>query len=90
MNLWTQGQNQAIGWGPITEGEGANSFGKMLAGTEAFHSCMAKQAYEKVCMKKASSATDKARVARLTTFYKSSNFNLKRLFINASIECLED
>jgi hypothetical protein len=89
-NLWTQGHNQAIGWGSIKEGEGANSFGRMLASTEAFHSCMAKQAYEKVCMKKASSAIDKARVSRLTTFYKNSNFNLKRLFINASIECLED
>ncbi len=89
-NLWNQGQNAALGWGSLAEGEGAKSLGTMLANTEAFHSCMAKQAYEKVCMKKAVAKVDKDRIARLTTFYKSSNFNMKRLFINASIECLED
>jgi hypothetical protein len=51
---------------------------------------MAKQAYEKVCMKKASANEDIARVARLTAAYKNSNFNMKSLFINAAIECLED
>jgi hypothetical protein len=89
-NLWNQGHNASLGWGSLAEGEGVKSFGTMLANTEAFHSCMAKQAYEKVCMKKAVSKIDKDRVTRLTAFYKSSNFNMKRLFINASIECLED
>jgi hypothetical protein len=91
INYWRVGQNAALGWSrDVTEGIGATSFGRMLADTEAFHSCMAKQAYEKVCMKKASANEDIARVARLTAAYKNSNFNMKSLFINAAIECLED
>jgi hypothetical protein len=89
-NLWLQGQNATLGWGGTVEGEGARSLGEMFANTEAFHSCMAKQAYEKVCMKSASSSTDKSRVKELTASYKSSNFNMKSLFINASLTCLED
>jgi hypothetical protein len=89
-NLWTQGHNSSLGWGSITEGEGVQSLGRLLAYTEAFHSCMAKQAYETVCMKRVATSLDKSRVQRLTASYKSSNYNLKRLFINASLECLED
>ncbi len=91
INYWRVGQNAALGWSrDVTEGIGATSFGRMLADTEAFHSCMAKQAYEKVCMKKASANEDIARITRLTAAYKNSNFNMKSLFINAAIECLED
>lgn len=90
INLWTVGQNSALKWGATTAGEGAQSLGKMLAETEAFHSCMTLQVYEKVCFKKASAEQDKARVAKLTTAYKASNFNMKKLFVNASIECMGD
>lgn len=90
INLWTQGQNSKLGWGSITSGEGVKSFGMMLANTEAFHSCMAKQVYEKVCFKKAGSAADLARVEKLTAAYKASNYNMKRLFVRASIECMGD
>ena len=64
--------------------------GEMFANTEAFHSCMAKQASEKVCMKSASSREDKERVKTLTADYKENNFNMKRLFIKASLTCLGD
>lgn len=91
INYWRVGQNAALGWSSeVTEGIGAASFGRMLADTEAFHSCMAKQAYEKVCMKKAVAPEDLSRISRLTAAYKNSNFNMKSLFINAAIECLED
>lgn len=91
INYWRVGHNASLGWSSeVTEGVGANSFGRMLADTEAFHSCMAKQAYEKVCMKKAVSTEDLNRVQGLVTAYKSSNFNMKSLFINASISCLRD
>lgn len=90
INLWTQGQNSKLGWGSTTSGEGVKSLGMMLSRTEAFHSCMAKQVYEKVCFKKAGSATDLNRVAKLTADYKASNFNMKRLFVRASIECMGD
>lgn len=90
VNLWTQGQNSKLGWGATTSGEGVRSLGMMLSQTEAFHSCMAKQVYEKVCFKKAGSATDLARVAKLTAQYKASNYNMKKLFVRASIECMGD
>ena len=91
INYWGVGQNANLGWSrEVTEGIGATSFGRMLADTEAFHSCMAKQTYEKVCMKKASADEDHVRIKRLTAAYKISNYNMKSLFINASLECLED
>jgi len=90
LNLWNQGQNASIGWGSIGSGEGAQSFGMLLSQTEAFHGCMAKQVYEKVCFRKATSDMDKARVTKLTNIYKNSKFNMKNLFIKASLECLED
>lgn len=90
MNLWTQGQNAALKWGSSTAGEGVKSLGMMLSETEAFHSCMSKQVYEKVCNRKATSDQDKMRVASLTESYKASNFSMKKLFINASVECMGD
>jgi hypothetical protein len=90
MNLWVQGQNSKLGWGATTVGEGARSLGQMLSETQAFHSCMAKQVYEKVCFRKVASVTDKNRVNKLTEIYKADSFNMKNLFINASLECLGD
>ncbi len=89
-NLWVEGQNAKLGWSSSTVGEGVRSFGMMLSETEAFHSCMAKQVYEKVCFRKVKSTWDQTRVAQLTQAYKNDNFNMKNLFINASLTCLED
>lgn len=90
INLWDQGQNATLKWGPTNSGEGARSFGMLLSETEAFHSCMSKQVYEKVCARKATSDQDKARIFSLTETYKGSNFNMKNLFINAAVMCMED
>jgi hypothetical protein len=90
LNLWTEGQNASLKWGGTTSGEGAKSFGMMLSQTEAFHSCMATRVYEKVCSRKATGDVDHARVAKLTNDYKNSKFNMKTLFVKASIECAED
>jgi hypothetical protein len=91
MNLWVEGANSSVGWPKSrTVGEGVNSLGRMLSETQAFHSCMAKQVYEKVCFRKASTQLDRQRVAKLTSDYINGNFNMKNLFINASLTCMED
>ncbi|HXH31102.1 MAG TPA: hypothetical protein VNJ01_09845 [Bacteriovoracaceae bacterium] len=90
INLWVEGQNASLGWGQTTVGEGVKSLAVMLSETEAFHSCMAKQVYEKVCFRKVSTVWDKTRVKNLTSSYKSDSFNMKNLFINASLSCLGD
>ncbi len=90
INLWVEGQNASLKWGPVTSGEGVKSLGMMLSQTEAFHSCMATQVYEKVCLRHAKSDQDKFRISQLTEAYKLSNFNMKNLFINAAIMCMGD
>ncbi|KYG63988.1 hypothetical protein AZI86_14355 [Bdellovibrio bacteriovorus] len=60
-------------------GKGLNDFGRMLADSRRFSQCMAKRAYEGVCLKKISS-TDTAMLQRLGDRFESLNYNLKNLY----------
>ncbi len=90
INLWTEGQNSSLGWGGSTTGHGAKDFGQMLASTEAFSECMGKQVYKKVCFRDAVTAEDEQVIKSNVSYFKSQNYNMKKLFIKTAISCLED
>ena len=86
INLWNEGQNAYIGWGQATSGNGVKSLGKMLSEAKQVRTCMASQAFSKVCARKAESPEDKALVEALARQFDTDN-NMKNLFINAAIAC---
>lgn len=87
INLWNEGQNSYIGWGPATSGNGVKSIGKMFAETKKVRSCLAEQVFETVCYRKPSSEEDKRTVEILAENFDEDS-NMKNLFINAAISCI--
>lgn len=87
INLWATGQNAVLGWRGNTSGNGAQSLGKMFAGSKAFSSCMAHKVFKLVCMKKAKSAEDIEKVSALATNFES-DYNMKRLIAQTSAGCV--
>lgn len=59
---WHRGQNASMGWRQpgslrtlsLTSGNGPSSMGRVLAATEAFSDCFAKQSFEKICSREPS------------------------------------
>jgi hypothetical protein len=87
-NNWIEGQNAKFGWPQnLTTGKGVASFGEMLAKTEEFNTCMAKRAFKTICQKEGTDDNDKKIVAELASDFKSSNQNLKTLFIKTATRC---
>lgn len=87
INLWTEGQNAAVGWGEQLSGNGASSLGKMLSKTQKVRSCLSEKAFEAVCNRKPTSAADKAAVSTMATKFDQDG-NFKEVFINAAIACM--
>jgi len=87
LNLWTEGQNAYVGWGEATSGNGAKSFGKMLSETKKVRTCLSEKAFEAVCNRKPSSATDKASIVGIAERFDATG-NMKEVFINAAIACM--
>lgn len=89
VNLWTMGQNSSLGWGPITSGNGARSFGQMLTQTQAFGRCMAQRSFEMACTR--SPMTDEERELINTLgqeFMTSDNYNMKTLIAKVAVNCM--
>ena len=90
MNNWIEGQNAKLGWMGATEGTGAKSYGEMLTNTEAFASCLAKRAFEVVCLHKPGhAAEDKAVEEIASNLKKDGSFNYKNAFAEAAAVCIE-
>lgn len=70
-----------FGWrGPNQAGgKGVKEFGRMLADSRRFSQCMAKRAFESVCIKKISSS-DTAKLQRWGDRFESLNYNVKSLY----------
>ena len=90
LNNWAVGNNASIGWpADKMSGNGAASFGQMLAATQEFPKCMAKKVFTKVCMKEAVTPADKAGVEKIAAaFAAEKKFNMKELFAGAAGLCL--
>lgn len=87
INLWNEGQNAAVGWGPELSGNGAKSLGKMLSKTQKVRTCLSTKAFEAVCNRKPTSDADKAAVSAMASKFDQDG-NFKEVFINAAIACM--
>lgn len=88
-NLWTVGQNSVLGWGSVTSGNGAKSFGQMITGAEAFGECMAQRAFEMACTRSPMSEDEKDKVKELgSEFMTSMSYNMKELIAKTAVSCV--
>ncbi len=87
-NNWTVGQNARFGWPEdIKSGNGVASFGQMIAKTAGFNACIAKRTYKSVCASEGETESEKKIISELASDFKSSNQNLKTLFVKTALRC---
>jgi hypothetical protein len=89
-NRWRRGNNRTIGWDASLpgRGNGAKSMGQELANSEAFAQCQVEKVFRTVCFRAPSNAGDRARVQGITGQFRSSNYNLKRVFAETAAYCM--
>jgi hypothetical protein len=91
-NYWRKGRNSLLGWDASLpgRGQGAKSLGRELARTEAFASCQVRKVFRSVCFRDPSDAADRAKVQAMVGSFKTSGYQLKRVFAEAATYCVGD
>ena len=91
MNYWREGQNQFLGWDPSLpgSGNGAQSMGRELAGSDAFASCQVRKVFAAVCFREPEDAADRAQVQSMMTSFQSG-YRLRQTFAEAAVYCMGD
>jgi hypothetical protein len=89
-NRWRRGNNRLLGWDSALtgRGNGAKSMGQELANSDAFAQCQVEKVFRTVCFRAPSNAGDRARVQTVTGQFRSSNYNLKRVFAETAAYCM--
>lgn len=95
-NFWREGPNKKVlGWdtnslGLPGTGNGAKSMGMELANSEAFARCHVKHAFENVCLREpygSSTDPDMSELNRIVGVFKTTGYNLKRVFAETAAYC---
>lgn len=95
-NYWRQGQNSLLGWDLNLPGGGSGSgaasgMGKELAHSERFARCQVEKVFQAVCLRPAGNTADRTAVdnivAKFKQPYKSSGYELKRVFAETAVYC---
>ncbi len=95
-NFWRDGVNaKLLGWdtnslGLPGSGNGAKSMGEELANSDAFARCHVLHAFESTCLREPQNSSDIDEVERIKGVFKSSNYNLKRVFAETASYCAGD
>jgi hypothetical protein len=91
-NYWRKGRNSQLGWdGSLPgKGTGAKSLGLELAHSDAFASCQVQKVFKNVCFRAPSDAQDRDEVRKMTASFRSSGYQLKRVFADAATYCMGD
>jgi len=91
-NYWRKGRNSLLGWDPSMpgKGQGAKSLGRELAHTDAFANCQVQKVFRNVCLRAPSDAEDRTEVQAMVGTFKSSGYQLKRVFADAAAYCMGD
>jgi hypothetical protein len=90
LNIWYEGANADLGWNPeMKSGTGPASWGESIATTDMFPSCMAERVYKTVCFKSNMNTRDKANLRSLSKQFVDDGYNMKNLFKNAAVECVD-
>ncbi len=95
-NFWREGANKKLlGWdtnslGLPASGNGAKSLGMELANSEAFARCHVRHAFENVCLREPygdETGADMQELDRIVGVFKSTGYNLKRVFAETAQYC---
>jgi len=91
-NYWRDGQNSLLGWDSslVGSGSGAKSMGQELAHSEAFAHCQVKKVFKTVCLREPLSEDDNSQIDSMVSAFKSSNYQLKRVFADSAVYCMGD
>jgi hypothetical protein len=90
VNNANRGANSALmGWRSVADrsiasGTGVSDFGRLVANSQRFSTCMAKRVFESVCRKSLSDA-ELALYQVMGSQFESTNYNLKKLFQTAAL-----
>ncbi len=84
INLTTMGFRGLDGRTPASSGIGINSFGRLIANSQRFSTCMAKRVFESVCRKELSEK-DLNVYKAMGNQFEASSYNLKKLFETAAL-----
>lgn len=89
QNYWRQGPNQLLGWDASLSGQGsgAKTMGEELAHSEAFARCQVEKVFQNVCLRKAVDSADRQSIDTMIGTFKSSNYQLKRVFADSAVYC---
>lgn len=88
-NYWRSGTNRNLGWDSSLpgSGNGAKSFGREFANSEAFAQCQVKKVFRNVCLREPSDNDDWSEVDRITSVFTSQGYNLKDVFAETAAYC---
>lgn len=91
-NYWRAGPNSLLGWNNTLpgSGNGAKSLGTELANSNAFAECQVKKVFKNVCLRAPGNSADRAQIASMTANFRSSNYDMKRVFADAAVYCMGD
>lgn len=83
---------QLFGWRGPTSGSGIKAFGRMVADSERFKSCMAERAFREICGRDASAEERASHIAEVARNFEAGGYKLRRLFEEVAIlpGCLSD
>jgi hypothetical protein len=88
-NFWRAGPNAALGWRAVDSGGfGPKGLGIEVASSRAFSVCQVDKAFERVCLRPAQSAADRAEVERVADVFEAQNYSMKRVFAETAVFCM--
>jgi len=85
--------HQALfGWRGPTSGLGIKAFGRLIADSERFKSCMAERAFREICGRDANSSEKEKQIAEVAEKFESGGYKLRSLFQDVAVlpGCLND
>ena len=88
-NRWRHGPNSALGWNNAAPagGSGAKSLGQELASSEAFAQCQVEKVFKAVCFRAPADGTDVSQITTIKNDFKTSNYNLKKVWAETAVYC---
>ena len=98
INYWRKGQNALLGWNSYagevldskghSRGNGAASFGRELANSDAFASCQVKKVFKTLCFRDSDDyAADRAQVETIKTYFENNGYRMKDVFVKVAAYC---
>ncbi len=91
-NYWRHGQNALIGWNTLlpSSGQGAESLGRELAGSQAFAQCQVRKVFNTVCLRDPVDDADRQQISQIANSFRNAGFNLRQVFADTAVYCLAD